>query len=72
VEQLPPPQEPHEQDDVPAIGVAEPPSLTVKEAKTERMRSALLLHVGQVAGDVDWLNGRISSNLVSQLWHEYS
>jgi hypothetical protein len=63
--QCDPPQVAHE--DVPPTGVAEPPSLTVKQAKVDNIRSAVFLQVGQVAGEVDWLNGRINSNLVSQL-----
>jgi hypothetical protein len=67
VPQLPPLQEPHEQEEVPATGEAEPPSFVVKQAKVDSTRSASLLHVGQTAGDFDWLNGRINSNLFSQL-----
>ena len=70
--QLPPLQEPQEQEEVPATGDAEPPSLTLKQAKVDNTRSALFLQFGQVAGDVDWLNGRINSNLFSQLWQLYS
>ncbi len=70
--QLPPLHEPQEHDEVPAIGVVEPPLLTVKEAKVDRIRWALFLQVGQVAAEVDWLNGRINSNLVSQLRQLYS
>jgi hypothetical protein len=67
VPQLPLLQEPHEQEEVPATGEDEPPSLVVKQAKVDRIRSASLLHAGQTAGDFDWLNGRINSNLLSQL-----
>jgi hypothetical protein len=72
VPQLPPLQEPQEQEEVPATGEAEPPSLTVKQAKVDSTRSALFLQLGQVAADFDWLNGRINSNLFSQLWQLYS
>jgi hypothetical protein len=63
--QCDPPQVAHEE--VPPTGEVEPPLLTVKQAKVDKIRSALFLQVGQVAGEVDWLNGRINSNLVSQL-----
>jgi hypothetical protein len=67
VPQLPPLQEPQEQEEVPATGEAEPPSLTVKQANVDSTRSALFLQFGHVAAAVDWLNGRINSNLFSQL-----
>jgi hypothetical protein len=72
VPQLPPEQEPQEQEDVPATGAVVPPSLIVKLANTDMIRPAGFLQVGQSAGEVDWLKGRISSNLLSQVWHEYS
>jgi len=55
------------QDEVPATGAADPPSLTVKQANVDNNFLAGFLQVGQSAGESDWLNGRISSNFVSQL-----
>jgi hypothetical protein len=53
VPQLPPPQEPQEQEEVPATGAATPLSLFVKQAKVDKIRSAPDLQVGQVAEEVD-------------------
>lgn len=60
------------EQELPPTGVADPPSLTVKQAKVESTRSALFLQVGQVPGEPDRLNGRMSSNLESQVRQTYS
>ncbi len=70
--QLDPLHEPQEHDDVPATGVAVPPSLIVKLANVDISFLAGFLQVGQAAGESDWLKGRIISNFESQLRQAYS
>ncbi len=57
---------------MPVMGVEVPPSLIVKLANVDISFLAGFLHVGQAAGESDWLKGRIISNFESQLRQAYS
>jgi hypothetical protein len=70
--QLPPAQPAHPPPPPPAIGTAVPNELTERQAKRDKALFALCLHIGQSAGSLDWLIGRISSNLVLQSGQIYS
>jgi hypothetical protein len=69
--QLPPAQPAHPPPP-PAIGTAVPNELTERQAKRDKARFALCLHIGQSAGSLDLLIGCISSNLVLQSGQTYS
>ena len=63
---------PQLEQEFPPIMEGSPLSSVEKQAKEDNIRSALFSHLGQVAASLDWLNGRISSNLISQSGQVYS
>jgi hypothetical protein len=69
--QLPPPQ-PAQPPPPPAIGAETPDSLPERQQKLDKARLALCLQVGQSAGSLHLLMGRINSNLVLQSGQIYS
>ena len=56
----------------PPTGVLEPSALLLKDEKTESTRSAPPWPLGQLAGSLERLIGRRSSNLASQRRQKYS
>lgn len=55
-----------EQDELPAVGVTEPPLSFMTEAQRDITRPAVFWQWGQQADSLAWLNRRNSSNLALQ------
>ena len=72
MEQLPELQLEQEWPPAPGTDWGTLPSEVLKAAKTDIFRRAGLWHLGQSAARLDWLNGRICSNLESHSEQTYS